>query len=139
VNAASRLRWTASLLVAACIACSAAHEEAQSSLRPKSITPNELADRIQHAQAPLILDVRSESEYASGHIPGSVNVPYDQLPGGLSKLGVAKTEEIVVHCQSGRRASMAEDALIAAGYTNVRDLDGHMAGWQKDGYPIEKP
>jgi len=104
-----------------------------------SIAPGELAKLIQAGKAPLILDVRSPKEYAEGHIPGSVNIPYDQLADHLSELHAAKTDEIVVHCASGYRAGKAEKVLHEAGYSDVRDLDGHMNGWKAGGYPIEKP
>jgi phage shock protein E len=106
---------------------------------PESISSTELAELIRHEQAPLILDVRSEKEFDEAHIPGAVNIPHDQLRDRLSEIDAAKTDEIVVHCKSGYRAGIAEKALIEAGYSNVRDLDGHMNDWQSSGYPIEKP
>ncbi len=106
---------------------------------PTSITPGELAEQIQLEQAPLILDVRSKQEYEEGHIPAAVNIPHDQLRDRLSEIDAAKTDEIVVHCRSGHRAGLAEEILGEAGYSNVRDLDGHMDGWQSGGYPIERP
>jgi rhodanese-related sulfurtransferase len=104
---------------------------------PKKITAEELNKLIQRSQAPLILDVRSEGEFAQGHIPGALNIPHDQLSGRLTELGVAKTDEIVVHCYSGHRANIAETTLDNYGYVNLRNLEGHMEGWKKGGYPME--
>ena len=106
---------------------------------PKSITAKELNEQIKLSQAPLILDVRTKSEYARGHIPGALNIPHDQLRNRLSEIDIPKTEEIVVHCYSGHRAKLAKKILIKAGFLNVRNLDGHMTGWKSGGYPIEKP
>jgi rhodanese-related sulfurtransferase len=132
--------WLMTGLLAVVFAASAAPTDGPNpSAGPRSITAEELTEQIQRSQAPLILDVRSRGEYANGHIPGALNIPHDQLPDRLSEIDVAKTEEIVVHCQSGQRARIAEEALIKAGYSNVRDLDGHMNGWMNAGYPIEKP
>lgn len=103
----------------------------------QSISPAALEQRIQAGTAPLILDVRTPQEYASGHIPGAVNIPYDQLSDHLSELGASHSDEIVVHCQSGHRASIAEGVLRKAGYTRVRDLEGSMAAWKKAGLPTE--
>lgn len=97
----------------------------------------ELAERIQSGSAPLILDVRSEDEYASGHIPGAINIPHDALGERLDEIRVAKSDEIVVHCHSGRRAELAEAVLLDAGYSNLLDLEGHMEGWSSGGYPVE--
>ena len=136
----SQRSWLAGcLLVVVSAAIAVAADDSKKNPEPESITPGELAEQIQLEQAPLILDVRSKKEYAEGHIPGALNIPHDELRDRLSELGVAKTEEIVVHCRSGYRAGIAEKVLIEADYSNVRDLDGHMNAWQSAGYPIEKP
>ena len=96
-----------------------------------------LADRIAAGRAPLILDVRSSAEYEAGHIPGARNIPHDALPSRLDELPAARDTEIVVHCQSGRRAGMAEAVLVEAGYTRVRDLQGHWQAWEAAGLPQE--
>jgi len=97
----------------------------------------ELADRMQAGSPPLVLDVRTPDEYASGHIPGAANIPHEQLPMRLRELPVTKTTEIVVHCQSGRRAQLAKAILREGGYSNVRDLAGHWQAWQASGLPTE--
>jgi len=130
---------TAGLLVAALLACTAPTDDSKQAANPASITPRELAELLQLDNAPLILDVRSEEEYTESHIPGALNIPHDQLGDRLSEIDAAKTAEIVVHCRSGYRAGIAEKILIDAGYSNVRDLDGHMNAWQSGGYPIEQP
>lgn len=101
------------------------------------ISREELSRRLEAGDAPLVLDVRTADEFVSGHIPGAVNIPHDELANRMDELGGAKTDEIVVHCRSGRRAAMAEEVLAGAGYTNVRDLEGHMQGWQDAGLPVE--
>ncbi len=102
-----------------------------------SIEPGELAARLGSDGAPLVLDVRTPEEFAAGHIPGSVNIPYDALPDRLTELSVEPDEEIVVHCERGGRASSAEAVLRDAGYTRVLDLEGHMQEWRAGGYPVE--
>ncbi|MEN8183561.1 MAG: rhodanese-like domain-containing protein [Myxococcota bacterium] len=104
---------------------------------PASIEPSELAARIASGSAPRILDVRTPGEFAAGHIPGAINVPHDELGDRLSSLDLAPTEEIVVHCERGGRAAAAESILRSAGYTRVRDLDGHMQAWRSQGRPVE--
>ena len=101
------------------------------------ITAAELAEQISAGTAPFVLDVRTREEFASGHIPGAVNIPHDELPGRMDELGIPRSDEVVVNCRSGRRAAAAERALVAAGFTNVRDLEGHMQAWQRAGYPTE--
>ena len=139
VKMMSRFWMVGCLFIAIAAGCTANDSESTPGTAPKIITAEELTERIQNAQAPLILDVRKEKEYAEGHIPGALNIPHDQLADRLSEIDAAKTDEIVVHCRSGHRAGIAEKVLIEAGYSNVRDLDGHMNGWRSGGYPIEEP
>ena len=101
------------------------------------ISAAQLADRIRAGSPPLVLDVRPREEYARGHVPGALNIPHDELAARLAELPGAESDEIVVHCQSGRRAGLAEATLRGSGYSNVRDLDGHWKGWQAEGLPTE--
>jgi phage shock protein E len=136
----SQHSWLAGcLLVVVSAAIAATACDVKKSTGSASISPGELAELIRLEKAPLILDVRSEDEYGESHIPGAVNIPHDQLRDRLSEIDVAKTDEIVVHCKSGYRAGIAEKALIEAGYSNLRNLDGHMDAWQSGEYPIEQP
>ena len=101
-----------------------------------SIEPSELAARLSSDTAPPILDVRSPDEFASGHIPGAVNVPVRELSDRLGALELSPNEEIVVHCQRGGRAAAAEAILRESGYTDVRELSGHMEAWRAGGHPL---
>lgn len=97
----------------------------------------ELADRIQAGSAPLVLDVRSPDEYVREHIQGAINIPHDELPTRLGELPIAKSDEIVVHSNSGERAILAEETLRESGYSNVRQLAGRPKGWKRAGLPTE--
>jgi rhodanese-related sulfurtransferase len=70
----------------------------------------------------VLLDVRSPAEYASGHIPTAVNIPYDTI--GPNSLAADKGELVITYCVSGRRASIAETTLRSLGYTNVVNFGG---------------
>ena len=119
------------ILLAVAAACG------QGAVAGTPISHEELAERVEQGTAPLILDVRSAQEYRAGHIPGALNIPHDELPERLSELEISESGEIVVHCQSGRRATASEKLLAAAGFTQVRDLEGHMQGWRAAGLPTE--
>jgi rhodanese-related sulfurtransferase len=86
----------------------------------------------------LVLDVRRAEEFAAGRVPGSRNLPHEQLVADPALLGAPKDAEIVVYCQSGRRANMALEALQKAGYTRLVHLEGDFPGWQSQGRPVEK-
>lgn len=83
----------------------------------------------------FVLDVRTPKEFAEGHVPGAVNIPYDQVASHLGE--IPKDDEIVLYCHSGRRAGLAAEELEANGYTRLAHLEGDMTGWQKAGRPVE--
>ena len=77
------------------------------------------------------------------HIPyeGEINgtdlfVPYNEIEQNLSKLSSDKGAKIVVYCRSGSMSSIAAKTLTRLGYTNIRDVDGGMLVWEKQGYPL---
>jgi len=102
-----------------------------------AISPADLAARIAAGDAPLILDVRTESEFAAGHIPNAVNIPHLELQVRIGELAGHENDPIVLHCQSGRRAVPAGEVLRRSGFTQVIELDGHMLGWEAGGHPVE--
>ena len=104
-----------------------------------SIRGSELATRIKNGQKPsLILDVRTEEEFAQSHIPGAVNIPVMDLINNGAQLAPYKEKEIIVYCEVGPRAGFAEYMLIQNGFIGVRNLEGHMQQWLADGHPVEK-
>ena len=119
-------------VLALALACQPAPPQAKA-----TISSAELAAELKQGAAPVILDVRSPEEYGAGHIPGARNVPLDQLAARLPELGIAKTDEVVVHCERGPRAAQAEALLAKDGYEHVVDLEGHMKGWRESGLPVE--
>lgn len=75
----------------------------------------------------LLVDVRSEGEYADGGIEGSINIPIQELASRMDELG-DKNREIVVYCQSGGRSAMAKRLLESNGFSKVHDL-GSIDRW----------
>lgn len=99
------------------------------------ITQAELVQRIESGSAPLILDVRTPEEFASGHVPGAMNVPHTELAQRLGGLGLDADAEVVVYCERGGRARAAESILEEHGFRAVRHLDGDMKGWRSARLP----
>jgi phage shock protein E len=71
----------------------------------------------------LLLDVRTAEEFAAGHIPGAVLLPYDELAAKFREAD--KGRPIVVYCRSGRRSAIARETLLSMGYTNVSDFGAY--------------
>ncbi len=81
------------------------------------------------------VDVRTPEEYAAGHVPGAVNVPYDQLAKRYAELGPPATP-LLLYCHSGRRSGIAVQILKAKGYTRLYDLQAYERWVQSE--PKEK-
>ncbi len=97
--------------------------------RTDRITAATLAERVQTGEASYTLDVRTNAEWQQGRIEGSVNIPVTHLEQRLGE--VPKDRRIVVHCASGYRSSIAASLLEKHGFTQVTDLVGGYAAWEK--------
>ena len=94
-----------------------------------SISPQELARRIDEGAAPFLLDVREPQELPDGAIAGSVNIPMDDVE---SRLGELPTDrDIVVICHLGARAAHVTKRLNALGYARAMNLMGGMDAWAR--------
>jgi rhodanese-related sulfurtransferase len=101
----------------------------------QTLTRGELADRLRRGEVVLI-DVRPPAEYRSGHIPGAVSVPIDQLAAQMDDMG--KDRDVVAYCR-GAYCVFADDAvrsLAARGFTAARLEDG-FPEWARAGLPVE--
>jgi len=101
------------------------------------ITQRELMQRLDMNEAPLIIDVRRTDEFAAGHVPGAINIPHSEIAARLDELRDNRHSEVVVYCESGRRAAIAQGILEKAGFTKVRHLQGDMQSWRNRGLPHE--
>ena len=103
-----------------------------------TLTQEALIERQQEADAALVvIDVRTPGEYANGHVPGAINIPHDRIAERMAE--VPQDKDVVVYCQSGRRAAMALEALADKGYTRLAHLDGDIAAWKANGRTLEQP
>ena len=100
-----------------------------------SIAPSELSARRASGTAPVVIDVRTQEEFAAGHIPGAVNIPYDEVAERISE--VDAPNGVALYCMVGPRARKGEAALLEGGYTPVFHLEGGLAAWQAEGLPVE--
>ena len=80
-----------------------------------------------------LVDVRSPSEFAAGHIPGAANIPMDQIEARLQDLCLGVP--VVLICQAGTRARMTAD-LLASGEREVAVLEGGTNAWMQNGLPL---
>jgi len=76
------------------------------------------------AEGVKVVDVRTPEEYAAGHVPGAVNVPYDQMARRSAELG-PPTTPLLLYCHSGRRSGIAAQVLKEKGFTHLYDLQAY--------------
>lgn len=79
----------------------------------------------------IILDVRRPDEFASGHIPGAINVPNESIGEGDIPELPDKGQLILVYCRSGNRSKQASAKLVKLGYTNILEFGG-ILDWPGD-------
>ena len=72
----------------------------------------------------ILLDVRTEQEFVTGHIAGAVLIPVDEIRARLAELPEDRNTPIIVYCRSGNRSATAARMLTEAGYRAVYDLGG---------------
>lgn len=92
---------------------------------------------INHKNA-LVLDVREESEFHSGHILGAKLIPLIKLKERIGELERFRDKPIVVVCRSGNRSATATALLGNREFGQVYNLTGGMMAWQKADLPVER-
>jgi rhodanese-related sulfurtransferase len=83
----------------------------------------------------MVLDVRTKSEYDSGHIYGATWIPVDELNGRIGEISGHKDQEIIVYCKAGGRSATASGILDSHNFTKVYNMLGGISAWQAAGYP----
>jgi rhodanese-related sulfurtransferase len=93
----------------------------------------------QAAGEPFVLvDVREESEFAAGRIPGAVHLGKGVIERDIESRVPDPHTPLVLYCGGGFRSALAADALQKMGYTNVISMDGGWRAWTEQGLPVEK-
>jgi rhodanese-related sulfurtransferase len=84
-----------------------------------------------------LLDVRSPAEFETVHIPGSINLPLDQLDSQLTALA-DRGRPLVLVCRSGARATQAQTKLASVGCVDATVLSGGVLAWEQAGAPVTR-
>ncbi len=95
------------------------------------ITVEELHERIQKGDAPVMIDVREPYEWEVQHLDNVKKIQLNQLPMKLDELTDVKDKEVVMICRSGNRSGRATEFLKQQGFANVRNLKGGMKAWKE--------
>lgn len=97
-----------------------------------------LAERLGGPDAPLLLDARSEAEYAVSHLPGARRVDPDAAAQALAAAlaDVDRQREVVVYCSVGVRSAGVAERLGTVGFDRVANLEGSIFRWANEGRPL---
>ena len=113
----------AALMAALLSACGASSKPSY-----RQITADEAAHMMKEETDFVLLDVRTQEEYASGHIPGAICIPNETIGSEEIPELPDKDQLILVYCRSGNRSKQASQKLAEQGYTNVVEFGG-INGW----------
>ena len=103
----------------------------------KQIGPAEATHLINHSDA-LVLDVREDKEFATGHIINSLHIPMSKVESQLEKLNKHKSSPVIVSCRSGARSNSICGMLRKNGFENAVNLKGGIIAWQNANMPLNK-
>lgn len=92
---------------------------------------------MNHVYVPsyLLIDVREQEEFFSGHIPKSVNIPLSRFNSLFKEIPTDKS--LIIICRTGKRGRKAISLLKDNGYNDLVNLKGGIVAWQKSSYPLE--
>ncbi len=103
----------------------------------KECTVADVAARLAKGEKVPLVDVREESEFAAGHIPGARHIGKGILERDVEKAFPDPSAEIVLYCGGGFRSALSAESLVKMGYTNVISMDGGFRGWKDGGHTTE--
>jgi len=107
--------------------------------RVHQFTIDEFVSRLQAGERYILLDVREDAEWATGHIPSAHHLARGVLEREIERAIPERDAAIVLYCDGDFRSALAADNLQKMGYANVVSLDGGLRGWTARGLPTVKP
>ena len=110
-------------------------ESARQNIR--ECTVQDVKARLDRGERFHLVDVREESEWAKGHLPGAVHLGKGVIERDIETVIPDPHEEIVLYCGGGYRSALAAENLQRMGYQNVISMDGGFRGWNEAGYPVD--
>ena len=111
-------------------------EQARSNVRETDA--QSVKQRLDLGESLQLVDVREESEFARGHLPGARHIGKGIIERDIETLIPDTGADIVLYCGGGYRSALAADALQRMGYTNVTSMDGGWRVWNEAGFQTEK-
>jgi rhodanese-related sulfurtransferase len=106
--------------------------------RVRECRVEDVKKRLDSGDRFVLVDVREESEYAAGHLPGAVHMGKGVIERDIETKVPDPATPLVLYCGGGYRSALAADAIQKMGYTNVISMDGGWRDWNAKGFPVER-
>jgi rhodanese-related sulfurtransferase len=106
--------------------------------RIRECTADEVKKRLDAGERFTLVDVREESEYAAGRLPGAVHIGKGVIERDIEAKVPDPATPLVLYCGGGFRSALAADVLQKMGYANVLSMDGGWREWTQKAYPTER-
>ncbi len=104
----------------------------------RECTVSDVKQRLDTGESFHLIDVREESEYAKGHLPGAVHLGKGVIERDIEQAVPDANAPLVLYCGGGYRSALAADNLQKMGYTNVISMDGGWRDWTAADYPTQQ-
>jgi rhodanese-related sulfurtransferase len=108
-------------------------EDAKTRIRETTVP--EVKARLDAGEKFTLVDVREDSEWARGHLPGAIHLGKGIIERDIENAVPGKATPLVLYCGGGYRSALAADNLQKMGYTDVKSMDGGWRGWTDAGFP----
>jgi rhodanese-related sulfurtransferase len=95
----------------------------------KETSVDEVKKRLDRGEKLTLIDVREESEFAKGHLPGAIHLSKGVIERDIEKTFPDADKELILYCGGGFRSALAAENLQRMGYKNVVSMDGGWRGW----------
>ncbi len=106
--------------------------------RVRETTVQEVKKQLDAGEKIILVDVREESEWARGHLPGAIHLGRGVIERDIEQRVPDHSAKLVLYCGGGFRSALAADNVQKMGYTNVISMDGGWKGWLDAGFPAAK-
>lgn len=103
----------------------------------QAINASTLHDKLKSEARPVLINVLSEESYVAKHIPGSINIPLENID-MIESVVPDKEADIVLYCANAdcKASPTAAEKILDMGYSNVWDFEDGLAGWKQAGYVL---
>src|SRR3974390_190584 len=106
--------------------------------RVKETNVSDVKRRMDAGEKFVLVDVREESEWAAGHLPGAIHLGKGIIERDIEGKVPDAGTKLILYCGGGFRSALSADNLQKMGYTNVESMDGGWKGWVSAGYATQK-